>query len=86
MDNWIDLFSFGCNGYKYNPTEKGRFYYYNDGAMVEKYDISKTDYDFGWYNKISNGGNQIHQWRMFRRNEIEYLLEKRTNAEQLVMT
>ena len=80
-DGWIDLFSLGCNGYEYEPYNQGDFYvYHKDPSML---DVTKTNYDFGWYNKIVNGGNEIKLWRMFSYYELEYLLEKRNNADNL---
>lgn len=73
---WIDLFGFGTSGvsgyspYKSVTTESS--YYYSG-------DISKTDYDWGWYNAIENGGNANHIWRMPTKNEWNYLLNTRTD-------
>ncbi len=39
--------------------------------------------DWGRYNKISNGGNREGIWRTLGRDEWEYLLSKRPNAENL---
>lgn len=73
---WIDLFGFGTSGvsgyspYKSTTTESS---YYHSG------DISKTNYDWGWYNAIENGGNAVHVWRMPTKNEWNYLLNTRTD-------
>ena len=86
-DGWIDLFSLGCNGYEYKPYEEGKFYYRPNisygNVSVPIEELCKTNYDFGWYNKISNGGNQIQMWRMITNKEFKYLLETRDNANKL---
>ena len=77
-DGWIDLFGWGTSGYNgKNPymtseTETD----YGDGTN----DIAGTNYDWGVYNKISNGGNQAGLWRTLTKNEWEYLIQRRTDA------
>ena len=43
-------------------------------------DISGTNYDWGVYNAISNGGNQAGSWYTLTRTEWEYVLNTRTDA------
>ena len=43
---------------------------YGDGAV----DIAGTNYDWGVYNAISNGGNQPGLWRTPTRGELTYML------------
>lgn len=73
-NEWIDYFGFATSGGKnglfpysvttstsaYNPTDKN--------------DISKTKYDWGWYNSISNGGKTASIWRTMTQSEWSYLL------------
>lgn len=78
---WIDLFGWGTSGYNgKKPYEKSREGSdYGDGRN----DIAGTKYDWGVYNKISNGGNEPGKWRTLTREEWEYILNDRTNAEKL---
>lgn len=39
-------------------------------------DISATNYDWGWYNSISNGGKSNHIWRTMTQSEWAYLLAR----------
>ena len=86
-DGWIDLFSLGCNGMEWEPYEEGKLYYrpYADAGNLNYVmeDISKSDYDFGWNNKILGVDNAIHTWRMFTGAELGYLLTQRENAASL---
>lgn len=76
---WIDLFGFGtsgANGYSPYRTVNTESSYYHSG------DISKTNYDWGWYNAIENGGNTAHIWRTATYNEWNFLLNSRANYAQ----
>ena len=56
---WIDLFGFatsGCSLKPYMKSDNLSNYYHSE-------DISAGNYDWGWYNKIYNGGNENHIWR-----------------------
>lgn len=77
---WIDLFGWGTSGYngKY-PYTSGKSEDYGDG----KNDIAGTNYDWGVYNKISNGGNVAGKWRTLTKSEWEYIFKGRTNAGYL---
>ena len=77
-EGWIDLFGWGTSGYNgKNPylssTDTSD---YVDGL----HDIFGTNYDWGVYNKISNGGNQAGQWSTLTYDEWDYLLYTRTDA------
>ena len=77
---WIDLFGFGTSGYgDSHPYNSGQYdsYPYNNGQ------ISETNYDWGYYNKISNGGGQTGLWRTLTGDEWTYLFSSRTNAANL---
>ena len=77
-EGWIDLFGWGTSGYNgKNPymtstTETD----YGDGEN----DIASTNYDWGVYNKISNGGNQAGMWRTLTMEEWVYIYYERTDA------
>ena len=78
---WISLFGWGTSGYNgcspmtYLPSAT-----YADGT---KTDIAGTNYDWGVYNAISNGGDKPGLWRTLTREEWVYLSTNRANAEQL---
>lgn len=75
---WIDLFGWGTSGYN------GKYPYMtseNNSDYVNGYNyISGTNYDWGVYNAISNGGNQAGKWRTLTNDEWTYLLQTRTDA------
>lgn len=80
---WIDLFGWGTSGYdSKNPymTSTTNSSYGNGDAN----DIAGTNYDWGVYNAISNGGNVAGKWRtMTGGNESEewhYVLVTRSNT------
>ena len=81
---WIDLFCWGTSGYNgKNPYMTSTDYSdYGDGSD----DIAGTNYDWGVYNKISNGGNQEGLWRTLTYIEWYYLRYGRTDADALYGT
>ena len=81
-DGWIDLFSYGASGYNdmapYNSNvDLGK------ETMLQLGKIAGTNYDFGTYNAIENGGNSPGIWHMFTLKEWSYLVNSRTNASSL---
>jgi len=80
-DGWIDLFGWGTSGYNgKNPYMTSTDYSdYGDGYN----DIAGTNYDWGVYNAISNGGNQVGQWRTLTQSEWNYVISNRTDARYL---
>ncbi len=80
-DGWIDNFGWGTSGYKrkkaYMTSTDNTDY--GDGHN----DITGTNYDWGVYNAISNGGNQAGQWRTLTRSEWDYVISHRPNARYL---
>lgn len=70
---YIDLFAWGTSGYKQQPYETSLSVSYGNGTQ----DIANTNYDWGVYNSINNGGTG---WRTLTYNEWSYLLSSRTNA------
>ena len=42
--------------------------------------INRTNYDWGQYNQIANGGNQAGTWRLLSVEELRYLFMSRANA------
>lgn len=79
-DGWIDLFGWGTSGYN------GVMPYFS-AQDYTKYanlkDIAETNYDWGVYNKISNGGNEAALWRTLTADEWMYLFFSRPNADSL---
>ena len=80
-DGWIDLFGWGTSGFNgkspYMTSKEGTDY--GDG----KNDIAGTNYDWGVYNKISNGGNKAGMWRTLTIDEWNYILHGRPHCEDL---
>ncbi len=78
---WIDLFGWGTSGYdgKYPYMTRQSNYDYGNGYS----DIARTNYDWGVYNAISNGGNKAGMWRTLTYDEWSYLFKTRTNALNL---
>lgn len=93
-NQWIDLFGWGTSGYNhgavaYQPwstnDEDYDYYAYNNDEM-HLYNGNGTA-DWG-YNRISNGGNQLNQWRSLREEsggatnntycELSYLFTQRS--------
>lgn len=78
---WIDLFAWASSGYKVPP-------YHNVWPSSGHLDVNGnssnhmagTQYDWGVYNKISNGGNVANRWRTLTKAEWEYLINTRSNA------
>lgn len=77
---WIDLFGWGTSGYNgvmpYLSVQD-----YTKYANIQ--DIAETNYDWGVYNKISNGGNEVGLWRTLTADEWMYLFFSRPNADSL---
>lgn len=78
---WIDLFGWGTSGYKdkfpWMTSSMNSDYGDSDN------DITSTEYDWGIYNAISNGGNQQGVWHLLTYAEWQYLLNSRKNASNL---
>lgn len=75
----IDLFGFGTSGYQgINPWTTS----YNDEDYAAG-DLYGTDYDWGHYNPIVNGGNEAGLWYTMPMSEWDYLLHSRPKANQL---
>lgn len=81
-EGWIDLFGWGTSGYNgKNPYMTSTSYSdYGDGSN----DIAGTNYDWGVYNKVSNGGNQAGMWRTLTSSEWNYLISGRAQANRLM--
>ena len=78
-----DLFGWGTSGYNhgavcYHPwsTSTDNSSYYAYGSPTANLDESTGQADWG-YNAISNGGNQMNQWRTLSQSEWNYVLNSR---------
>ena len=79
--DWIDIFGWGTSGcLGKDPTMKSTT---NSDYGNGNRDIAGTMYDWGVYNKISNGGNEVGQWRTLTKDEWEYVFNERKNAKHL---
>ena len=86
---WVDLFGYGTSGWdggagRYMPYETTT----NDSEYTEAVDGNDliefyANADWGFYNPIINGGNQMALWRTLTYSEWTYLLNLRPNATQL---
>lgn len=76
---WIDLFGWGTSGYD------GKHPYLSDTCLAVYLDafedISGTQYDWGVYNAISNGGRRPNCWRTLTDEEWTYLAWERADAD-----
>ena len=88
--DWIDLFGYGTSGWSSgattlgNPTSTST----NDVEYTESTDGDDltgmyANADWGFYNPIINGGNQMGTWRTMTQSEWIYLLNDRPNASSL---
>lgn len=79
-NDWVDLFFWGTSGY--NGTLPYVDYDYDwfliDGSQLKT--ITGTNFDWGVYNPILNGGNQKGQWRTLSIDELKYVINGRENA------
>ncbi|MBR4706199.1 MAG: hypothetical protein IKP02_11540 [Paludibacteraceae bacterium] len=84
FNGWIDNFVWGTSGYndKYPYMTSTDYEDYlglvtkEEETWGTKYDVTDiigTNYDWGVYNAISNGGNQANVWRALTQDEIKYL-------------
>ena len=82
---WIDLFGFGCTGYRNSGQTHTQYRPHNtnnDGTLYCGTDLTnKTDWG---YNYVNYNSNQSHaRWRTLSIDEWNYLLKLRTNASSL---
>ena len=80
-EDWIDLFGWATSGYAGSEP-----YLTSTDASLYGIDesIDSTNYDWGIYNAISNGGNSAGMWRLLSSDEWGYLLYERTGASDLL--
>ena len=83
---WIDLFGWGTSGWNcgntyYRPWDSNK----SDPSLYgppgsNNLTGSYANSDWGYYNAISNGGNQNHQWRTLTSGEWVYVFDTRSTA------
>ena len=79
---WIDLFGWGTSGY--NSSYPYNSWIDDTSVYGPSYgNLDGTNYDWGVYCKIENGGNATNQWRTITYTEFEYLFRYRQNAQNL---
>ena len=75
------MFGWGTSGYK------NKFPYLTSTSCVDygngDHDIARTKYDWGVYNPISNGGNQVGLWRTMTRAEWTFLFNRRNTPSSV---
>lgn len=89
---WIDLFGWATSGWDcgntyYMPYEQGYVDNYSLGMGYGPTPVGTVSLtgeyancDWGVYNAISNGGNQLGMWRTLSQDEWDYLINGRPNA------
>lgn len=81
---WIDMFGWGTSGYNgSNPYNYQRNVTYGPASGGINTDANR-EYDWGYHNAISNGGNITHKWRTLTSGEWNTLLN-RTNRKALAI-
>ena len=80
-DGFRDMFHWASSGYKgvgpdYDVESNSK---YGDGTNQ----ISKSWWDWGWYNPITNGGNVTRTWRTLTTSEWRYIYFLRDDAAKL---
>ena len=80
-DGFRDMFHWASSGYKgvgpdYDVRSESK---YGDGTNQ----ISKSWWDWGWYNPITNGGNVTRTWRTLTMSEMKYIYYFRNDAANL---
>ena len=83
---WIDLFGWGTSGWNcgntyYRPWDSNT----SDPSLYgppgsNNLTGSYANSDWGYYNAISNGGNQNHQWRTLTHEEWAYVFNTRSTS------
>ena len=79
-NGWIDLFGWGTSGWNsganaFQPWATSETYsdYYPGGSENNNLTGDYAQADWGYYNRINNGGNKAGQWRTLTNGEWEYL-------------
>ena len=70
---WQDIFTRGASGYSENPC------YFTDYCN----DMSGTNYDWGVFNAIENGGKEPGSWRCLKMSEFQYLFGKNSSGSDV---
>lgn len=73
------IYKWSGSSNNYNMYGYGPSVMIGDGTLTG----SNSNYDWGVYNAISNGGNRSGMWRTLRESEWYYIVAKRPNAQYL---
>lgn len=90
-NNWIDLFGWGTSGWNngntyYHPWDSDHSYSYysysNQYGPRGSFNLTGNyvNSDWGYYNAITNGGNNINAWRTLTSEEWNYILNTRSTV------
>ena len=86
-NGWIDLFCWGTSGWnsganQYQPWSTTTYGtdYQPGGNGTNNLTGDYAYADWGYYNRINNGGNKANQWRTLTRDEWRYLINETENA------
>ena len=83
-DVWKVYFLRGTSGFRQvSPGLTMNQYKSYSYHIAVRESIANTNYDWGKYNKIQNGGNKAGIWRTLTDDEFDYLAHKRKNAKYL---
>lgn len=77
QSDWIDLFQRGCSGISIGSNN---YYPYTLFSPACATDMANTNYDWGVYNAISNGGDTPGQWRTLTLGEWDYVITGRPSS------
>lgn len=81
-DGWIDLFGWGTSGYRghmpYTVSDTASYY----GGNTPLSDIAGTNYDWGRFISVENGGDTPGLWRTLTSAEWRHILQYREDAPQ----
>ncbi len=92
-DKWLNLFGWGASGFvntvsSFPTAQPTSVHTYSLGPVqgiygsIDGNDLAgvNAEYDWAWYNKIENGGNQEHLWRTLAIDEWQYIMNSRDEA------
>lgn len=88
---WVDLFGWGVSGYDGHEgsttsvIDTGAHNHYGPSSTNGSPSLTggSVNYDWAYYNAISNGGNQQAMWRTLSMPEWRYLLFQRERSDTL---
>lgn len=79
-NGWIDLFGFGTSGWNSGVNDYQPWSAMSTDFINHDLTDDYANSDWGVYNQISNGGNQVGMWRTLTHDEWYYLLFARATS------